>query len=236
MIGFRGVLSASLAIVAAIALSSCGGEKTVVPVPEASVLHEPPAFCLGGSDSSRTLTVYNQGPGALDWNPVSVPEGAEGLIAVTVDPDGSLDLSWTWAPPGPYPVLDTLVVSTNDPDNRMIRIPLRRDNPAGVPDLNPPAAPFLFTPENGAEFAVGDSTILTWSRLDDCSGIRHYRLEISTTADFRNVVCCGETIPDAGAKLFFDPGDEGTAYWRIYGVDGANLRGLPSDPRTWTVR
>ncbi len=236
MIGSRRMPPVLVAILAAVALTSCGGEETVTPVPEASVLYEPPAFCLGGSDSSRTLTVYNRGAGALDWNPVSVPEGAQGLTPVTIDPESFLDIDWTWTSSGPYPLLDTLVVNTNDPDHRVIRILLRRDDPAGAPDLTPPTAPVLFAPESGAEFAVGDSTILTWSRLDDCSGIRHYRLEISAAADFRNIVCCRDTIPEAAAKLFFDPGDEGTAYWRVYAVDGANLRGPPSNPRTWIVR
>ena len=236
MIGSRRIPPVSVAILAAVALTSCGGEETVIPVPEASVLYEPPAFCLGGGDSSRTLTVYNRGPGSLNWNPVSVPEGTQGLTQITLDPGSFVDIDWTWSPSGPYPLLDTLVVSTNDPDHRMIRIPMRRDDPAATMDIIPPAAPFLFLPADGTEFAVGDTITLVWSRLDDCSGIRHYRLEISTTADFQSVVCCRDTIPDTVVDVIVDPEDEGTAYWRVYGLDGANLRGLPSDPRTWIVR
>jgi len=220
-------------------LIACGGDETVTPPlsDPASVLYEPPAFCLGGSDSTRTLTVYNRGPGALEWNPTSVPEGVQGLTPVTIDSASFLDIEWTWNPPGPYPVLETLVVRTNDPDNAEIRIPFRREDPATSVDIIPPPAPIPFLPEDGAEFAVGDTITLVWSRLDDCSGIRHYRLEVSTTPDFSNLVCClRDTIPGTVVDLIVDPGDEGTAHWRVYAVDGASLRGLASDPRSWIVR
>jgi hypothetical protein len=224
-------------VLLATVFAACGDdETTVIPLPDPSALFEPPTFCLGGSDSTRTLTVYNRGTGQLDWRPEVVPDGLEGMLPVVLDPVSFLDIDWTWNPPGPYPVLDTVVVRTNDPDNTVIRIPLRRDDPAGAPDLTPPAPPIPFLPEEGSEFAVGDTITIAWSRVDDCSGIRHYRLEVSTTADFRNVVCCRDTIPGTATEVIVEPGDEGTAYWRVYAVDGASLRGLASDPRSWIVR
>lgn len=214
------------------------GKDDLPPIPPAttSILYEPPAFCVGGSDTLKTLTLYNLGDEPLVWTPERLPAGVFGFDPVVVDPVSTRDVVWWWNPSGPYPVLDSLVVMTNDPDREQVILPIRREDPAGGPDLVPPPAPLLFVPEDGAEFSVGDTITLAWSRLDDCSGIRHYRLEISLTSDFSNVVCCRDTIPAASGQVIVDPGDEGTAYWRVYALDGANLRGLASEARSWQVR
>jgi hypothetical protein len=77
---------------------------------------------------------------------------------------------------------------------------------------------------------------VAWSRLEDCSGIARYILEIALDPGFTQVVFRADTLTTAGTEVIAEDGDQGTAYWRVSAVDSAGLTGLPSTPRSWIVR
>jgi hypothetical protein len=231
-------------------LAACGDEATKPPPPPPSsgqLFYEPLSFCFADTENADTLTVYNLGNEELAWEPTRVPAGSQGLSAMlTIPPQSFVDVPWTWSPPGSYPVVDSLVVTTSDEDRRRVAIHVRREDPAGFLDTMAPEAPILLTPADGAVFqlVVVDTTgkreadiPLTWSEIDDCSGIQFYDIEVSLTPDFTQIVCCDPPplVTTALAVVVAVEGDQGVAYWRVTAVDGAGLRGTHSEPRSWTV-
>jgi hypothetical protein len=230
------------AIVVALAVAGCQGNTSPPrPAPEPVLFYEPVSFCFADGDTARTLALYNLGDDPLTWTPTHVPAASSGLAGpVVVPPHDGATLDWTWAPVGGYPVLDSLVATTDDPAHRTVSLRLRREDPSGFTDTVPPDAPLLAYPADGASFVLDSGTrtadiVLVWSELDDCSGIQGYRLEIATDRAFGQVVFTGAlgTPPDT---LVAEAGDVGTAYWRITARDGAGLWGPPSAVRSWTVQ
>ncbi len=214
---------------------------TVTPLPriDGALRYEPPAFCLGGAGESKTLILYNASSEELTFRVSQHPADmtiTEGLM--TTPANSAFSLDWTWTPAGPYPVLDTLELATNNSSRPVISIPLRRQDPAGSADIIPPSAPLLFLPEDGAVFTLQGGSVLidvAWSELDDCSGIDYYKIEIAPTPQFTNVLCCRDTIQTSLRQVEAQSGDEGLVYWRVYAVDNAGLKGAYSDVRSWTV-
>ncbi len=209
---------------------------TVVPAAAATgFFYEPPSFCLAGAESD-TLFLYNFGDAPVYWRPEHVPGGLQGLGgARTLSPRSLTEVVWTWDPGAPYPVVDSLVATTNDAGRSRVAVGFRDEGPSPPTDIRPPDAPIPAYPADGARFRVGDTIQVAWSRLDDCSGIAWYRLEISPTPDFSTVICCPGRLYSAAAELDVEPGDVGTAWWRVYAVDGAGLRGPAGPARSWTV-
>ena len=247
----RSVVCTGLLALGVSLLAACGDEATQPSSPPASsgqLFYEPLSFCFVAAEDTKTLTVFNQGDDELTWTPLSVPAGSQGLAdTLTLAPRSFTDLLWTWSPQGSYPILDSLVVSTSDAEWPRVTVLARREDPVGAPDNLPPDAPILAVPADGAVFqlVVVDTVLgkkeveiqLAWSEIDDCSGIQFYDLDISLTPDFTQIVCCDPppVIDTASAVVVAVEGDQGVAYWRVTAVDGAGLRGLPSQPRSWTV-
>ncbi len=207
---------------------------TAVASNPGALFYEPPSFCMSEGAGEDTLFVYNLENDDLYWRPVHAPPGAQGFADRIVAGRTSLPIAWSWSPDGPYPVLDSLVALTNDPRRPRVTVPVRFEGPGAASDILPPDPPLLLYPADGAVFKVGDGITAVWSELSDCSGIDHYRFEISLTPDFQNPVFKAN-LSRSFATIDVQPGDEGTAYWRVYGVDGARLSGRPSVVRSWTV-
>jgi hypothetical protein len=223
-------------------LMACGDSVTTPPdiLSSGELFFEPLSFCFTENQDTKILTVFNLANEPLTWTPVSVPAGSQGLSdTLTVDPKTFVDLTLTWSPSGPYPVLDSLVVETSDQTRPRVVVPVARQDPAGFVDSTPPEAPILAVPAEGAEFTLGPGASvaidLAWSALDDCSGLRYYRLEISRDLDFSEILCCREQIPQAFTTVVAENGDQGVAYWRVYAVDDAGLVGPKSQARSWVV-
>jgi hypothetical protein len=205
---------------------------------------EPPSACVAGAETGDTLTVYNRSTESLILQPIHPVAGADALNQRRIlDPQSYVDVAWTWNPGGPYPAADTLVALTNDPQWPRLVFPLRREDPSGFTDITAPDAPHLAYPEDGAVFtlAYDDSSKalvapipVGWSRVDDCSGIDHYRLQIAADAAFTNALFAADLIETAAVLEALD-GDQGTAYWRVFAVDGRGLTSAPSTVRSWTV-
>jgi hypothetical protein len=212
-------------------------QVTVAAAPQdpGALFYEPPSFCLGEGSGGSNLLVYNLGTQDLHWHAIHVPAGSQGFGGDhVVSAQDFITLTLVWVPEGPYPALDSLVALTNDPDRPRVTVPIRYEGPGAPADILPPDPPLLLSPKDGAVFAVGDSITAVWSELSDCSGIDHYRIEIALTPDFQNPVF-KSNVQESYAVIDVEPGDEGKAYWRVYGVDGAGLNGRPSAIRSWTI-
>lgn len=205
---------------------------------------EPPSACVSGTETGGTLTLYNRSTESLILQPIRPVAGADALNQRRIlGPQGVLNVVWTWNPGGPYPAADTLVALTNDPQWPRLVFPLRREDPAGFTDITAPDAPRLAYPEDQAVFilAYNPDTMMdeveipvAWSTVDDCSGIDHYRLQIAADAAFTNVLF-GADLTDTFTLVVAEDGDQGTAYWRVFAVDGRGLTSAPSAVRSWTV-
>lgn len=217
----------------------------VSATPAGALFYEPPSVCRSGDPD--TLLVWNEGNEPLIWQPVSEVEGAGSLLDRLEVPVGTIyGVVLDWSPPGPYPVLDTLEVLTNDPARPRVQIPLRAED-TGFTDILPPDIPLLRTPADGATFVLDAGTQeaeipVDWSDLDDCSGIVLYQIQISTTGSFSppdvsfriEPASPGEN-PPSQALLVAEAGDVGTAFWRVVAQDGSGFTGLASEVRSWTV-
>lgn len=200
-----------------------------------SVFYEPPAVCFDGA-TADTLTAFNLGDTTLVWTVLHQPAGLTGVEArFELDALTARAFALEWSPGGPFPVIDSLVAETNDPLHPRVTVPLRAEDAAGFVDVTAPAAPLLAFPAEGDTVFVDTEFIAEWSRVDDCSGISHYRLEISPTADFRSIVCCQANLTTTAAGLIPDASDVGRGYWRVYAVDNEGLRGATSEVRSWVV-
>lgn len=220
-------------------------DVTVTAVAEASLFYEPPSLCRSGDPD--TLLVWNEGNETLLWQPVSGPADAGGLLDRLEVPVGTIfGVVVDWNPPGPFPVLDTLRVLTNDPSRPAVEIPLRAEAP-GFIDILAPDAPLLRIPADGAVFALNAGTQeveipVDWSDVDDCSGLAFYLLQISSTGNFSppDVSFRIEPLspgdpPPSEALLVAESADVGKAYWRVIAQDKKGFLGTPSEVRSWTV-
>jgi hypothetical protein len=100
-------------------------------------------------------------------------------------------------------------------------------------DTVPPAAPELFAPDNGA--TVREVTpIFDWGNVSDPSGVT-YTLEVASDNEFTSPVLTktGLTASSYNSTTA-DALINGTYYWRVRAIDGANNVGDPS-PVRWFV-
>lgn len=215
------ILAAGLA--AALGACSDPGPGPSGPVPDApgAAFYEPAAVCLGGSAAGDTLFVYHLGgENDLVVHARRVPEGSTGLDReVVVEPETGAAVVWTWEPSGPYPVLDTLVLETNDPDRPELTVPFRREDPAAAPADRIPPPPVLGSPPDGIVVSYPDTVAdLWWSRVQNCGpSVVEYVVQISERAHFPPPVT-ELTVPSPRAQIVFagDGADRGTTvYWRI---------------------
>jgi len=231
---------ATLVIGCAASAFGCNDDtSTRPPGPDPDSFWEPLRFCMAGASLVDTLLVYNLGEGALEWSPQHVPSGSDGLGAdITLAPGHGLALAWRWSPTGTYPVVDSLVVSTNDPARPRAMVLFYRQDPAVVdPRPLPPLAPLLGFPPDGAEFGAEADTIeVGWSYEDACSGGAEYILQIATDPGFNHPVF-SMALPVAGATLVIEPKDRGsTVYWRVQTRALEGFLGPYSPVWRWTVR
>jgi hypothetical protein len=210
------------------------------------LFYEPPSFCLSGTETGDTLTVYNRSAsGSLIIQPVRTVSGADALNARRVlDPEAVLDVPWSWVPGAPYPRTDTLIALTNDPQRPLLVLPLRREDPAGFSDSSAPDAPLLAAPLDGSVFPLvynpdtgtnEAEIVLVWSAVDDCSGIDHYLLQIAADPGFTNKLLPDVSLPGSVAVLVAEDGDQGAAYWRVFAVDANGFTSAASAARSWIV-
>jgi hypothetical protein len=227
----------------------CGGDNPTEPPPPPeperpiSLFHEPQAFCLPFSSTSDTLFLSNLGDSTLAWRPVRVPAGSVNLDReLEVESQTTVGVIWEWAGTGSYPRRDTLIAETDDPALPRVVIPFRRVGIDYV-DEEPPPAPVLFAPEDGATFTAPldpseeDSLTLRWSRVCDCTGIQSYTVFVASDPELTQFL----TRPLRGlkrwqtsAKVYFKREDRGTAYWGIQVQDKAGHR-TTSESRSWVI-
>ncbi len=213
-----------------------GGSTGPGPTAPEDFFYEPPAFCFTGGGASATLSVYNLGPDTLVIRVRHAPAGSAGLPdSLVLEPYSTRDLDWTWNAAGPYPAADSVVADTNDPSRSHVRWPARTEDPSGFTDVSAPAAPVPAYPRDGASFSVGDTIHVAWSALDDCSGIDHYQIQISTNSSFTGALALDAPVSGPAGDVFPEASDVGVAYWRVYAVDGGRLRGPASPVRSWTI-
>jgi hypothetical protein len=217
------------------ALTGCADDSAPDPNPQIEALFwEPRSVCLPVSDISDTLFVTNFEDSPLQWMPTHVPAGSINLDDdVTIQPETTVGILWTWAPGGTGIVTDSLVVETDDPASPRVVIPFRRES-SGYVDDDPPPAPVPAQPDEGATFQVGDSLDIAWSRVSDCSGIARYELQIAGNPQFTGGLF-SENTPFSGARVEVETGDEGPGYWRVRARDNVGLASAWSPVRSWTV-
>jgi len=225
------------AALAVLALSGCGGDKTIPKVdPQGTLFIEPTSFCLPSDVTQDTLFLQNISDLPVTWTARSVPAGSTNLDReFTVEPGTVVALVWTWTPPGSLPAADSLVAETTDLAHRRVVIPFRKER-ADYLDIDPPTAPTLALPLDAAVFHPGDSFGIQWSRVSDCSGIAYYQFHLSDSPSFTTLLL-SQSIAATAAVIEVDPGDAdlGTAYWRVRARDNAGLTSSWSAVRSWTI-
>jgi predicted secreted protein len=94
------------------------------------------------------------------------------------------------------------------------------------------AAPTLVAPANAA--AVASPLTISWSAVTDPSGISGYNWQVSTSSAFTNVIVQNSTQPtqiqDTVSGL-----PNGTYFWRVQAVNGAQVQGAWSATRSFNV-
>ena len=125
-----------------------------------------------GASSDQTVTVNNAGASNLvigtvaSGNPLaapfSIPSGTDNCSGMTLAPAASCSITVRFAPTATGAANDTFDIPSNDPDENPVTVTV---NGTGVAN-NPPAAPALVTPADGA---TGLPTTVTfeWNRSAD---------------------------------------------------------------------